>query len=82
MPRVEFRLRETGRLVAHTEAADNAVIPIAGDRVYAPSATDAGVYSHYQVSDRELYYDQEGRLALIKLECFDVPSTPAHTPNK
>jgi hypothetical protein len=74
MPRVEFHLQNTGRLVAQVEAEGHSIIPAVGDRIYAPSAADIGVYSHFRVAGREYYYDQHGNLALVRLECAEVSS--------
>jgi hypothetical protein len=67
-------------LVAQVEGAGSAIIPAAGDRIYAPSVADTGVYSHHQVAGREFYYDQQGHLTLIKLECIEAPSQPVVVP--
>jgi hypothetical protein len=72
MPRLEFRGKGTGRLVA--EVADTSIVPAAGDDVYAPTAADIGVYSHYRVAGREFFYDQHGKLALVRLECVEASS--------
>jgi hypothetical protein len=72
MPRLEFRGQETGRLVA--EVADASIVPAAGDHIYAPTVADIGVYSHYRVAGREFFYDQHGKLALVKLECVEACS--------
>jgi hypothetical protein len=74
MPRICFRHRESGRLVAQVEAEDLARIPATDDGVYAPSAADPGVYVYLLVERREFYYDQQGFLALVNLECVELPS--------
>ena len=70
----EYRHRETGRLVARVEGSSN--MPAPADHIYAPSAADAGAYSHLRVTGREFYYDQQGKLTLVKLECVEVTSQP------
>lgn len=72
MTRIEFRHRETSRLIVQVERSP--VLPLVGDRIYAPSASDIGVYDHLRVTGRAWYYDQHGNLALVSLECEAVSS--------
>ena len=82
MARLEFRNRETGRLIARAELGVSWIIPAAGDVIYAPSAEDTGVYSHQRVAGRQFFYDQQGHLSLVALECIEVPSQPVAVPSR
>jgi hypothetical protein len=68
-------------VIAEFQAEDATRIPLAEDSVYAPSAQDAGVYSHLRVVRREYYYDQRGGLVLVNVVCTEdpapVPAVPA-----
>lgn len=74
MPRLDFHHQETGRLLAEVQADGVSFIPVVDDRVYAPSADDAGVYSLFRIAGREFYYDQRGVLAHVNLTCVEVSS--------
>jgi hypothetical protein len=77
MPRLCFRHQDTGRLIAEGEGNQAGVIPAIDDRIYVPSAMAPGMYANLRVAGRELYYDQRGALALINLECVELPAPPA-----
>jgi hypothetical protein len=80
VPRLYFRRQESGRLIAKVQDEDLARIPATDDSVYAPSAEEAGAYLHLRVVGREFYYDQQGALALVSLECVELPSQPDALP--
>jgi hypothetical protein len=79
MPRLCFRHQETARLIAEVESEQAVVIPVAEDRIYAPSADNPGVYAQFRIAGREFFFDQQGALALINLECVEL-SPPAVAP--
>jgi hypothetical protein len=74
------RRQETARLIAQIQAEDSGLIPTVEDRIYAPTAEDAGVYAYLRVVGREFYYDQQGDLALVELECVELASMPDARP--
>ncbi len=82
MPLLHCRRQETGRLIAQVQAVDPGLIPAVEDRIYAPTAEDAGAYVHLRVVGREFFYDQQGDLALVHLECVEVSSLLADVPGK
>jgi hypothetical protein len=81
MPRLCFRLQETGRLVAEVGPDQAVVIPAVEDRIYAPSAEDPGAYIRFRMVGREFYFDQQGGLALVNLECVELPEPPPAPPS-
>jgi hypothetical protein len=78
MTRLCFRRQESGRLIAEVEGKPGVVLPATGDRIYATSAANPGVYAEFKVAGRQLFYDQHGDLALVNLERVELPaSSPA-----
>lgn len=75
MPRLCFRHQETGRLIAEIGADRVSFIPSVEDRIYAPSVATPGVYAQFRVAGRDLFFDQQGDLALVNLECADIPAS-------
>jgi hypothetical protein len=82
MPLLHCRRQETGRLIAQVRAEDSGHIPTVEDHIYAPNAEDAGEYAYLRVTGREFYYDQQGNLALVNLECVELLSMPDSLPGR
>jgi hypothetical protein len=69
MTQLEFWQEKAGRAIATLPARDIAAIPVVGDLVYIPDASDSGVYAYVQVRSRRFYYSQQGELTVIRLSC-------------
>jgi hypothetical protein len=69
--RIDFCRAKSGALVAHAQVGEPSEIPWVGDLVYAPCSEDSGVYAYLRVSGRQFYYDQQGRLSMVRMTCED-----------
>jgi hypothetical protein len=72
MPQLEFCREKGGHKVTSVQTSDPGLIPGVWDVVYVPEGDDPRVYINLRVSSRQLYYDQAGNLAMVRLLCEDL----------